>query len=133
MEDPLFLGRQIFKDFYKQAEMDIPMFISDETFNDYYKKGARSWAAFYMMNKDKPEIIQQQGDVLFVDLLKFYSGAKNLELEQQLPPYVVSSKGNPLILFKDAFFEFISDSYADKNIQKAKSPFWNRFLLRSSK
>ena len=133
MEDPLFLGRQIFKDFYKQAEMDIPMFISDETFNDYYKKGARSWAAFYMMNKDKPEIIQQQGDVLFVDLLKFYSGAKNLELEQQLPPYVVSSKGNPLILFKDAFFEFISDAYTDRSIQKAKSPFWNRFLLRSSK
>jgi len=55
--------------------------------------------------------------LLFIDLVKAYGGNKGSDLEQRLPPYVIESKDNPLILYEDRFLEFISSE------NRRESPF----------
>jgi len=124
IDDPLYLGRQIFRDFYARIGEKPPYFISNEPIGDYYKKGAKKWRAFYKMHKDDPNIIRHQDGLLFIDLVKAYGGNKGSDLEQRLPPYVIESKDNPLILYEDRFLEFISSENRRENPFERMKRIW---------
>lgn len=126
IDDPLYLGRRIFRDFYARIGEKPPYFISNEPIGDYYKKGAKKWRAFYKMHKDDPNIIRHQDGLLFIDLVKAYGGNKGSDLEQRLPPYVIESKDNPLILYEDRFLEFISSENRRESPFERMKRIWTR-------
>lgn len=112
IEDPLWLGREIFKEFYRKIGVEVPRFVNEEPIGDYYKIGSEKWRGFYEMHKSDQRIVRidkiNGDEVVFVDLLAVYRERyKTGELEKRVPPYVIKSRGNPLILYKDKFFEFI--------------------------
>jgi len=108
LEDPLYLSRIIFKDMFKFVELPVPEFISDKPRGDYYKTGSIRWNALYSTQPNYFKRMKDSGEnYLVIDLDSIYDVKESKSLQNCIPPSVVKSKGNPLILFEDRFFEFI--------------------------
>ncbi len=108
MEDPLYLSRKIFIDFFNKAGLSIPDFISLKPCGDYYKIGSIEWQAFYLTRKAEfKEMKDREGHYLVIDLKSIYEPKDAEQLKNKLPPSVVKSSGTPLILYKDKFLHFI--------------------------
>jgi hypothetical protein len=108
LEDPLYLSRIIFKDMFKSVELPVPEFISDKPRGDYYKTGSIRWNALYSTQPNYFKKMKDSGEnYLVIDLDSIYDAKESKSLQNCIPPSVVKSKGNPLILFEDRFFEFI--------------------------
>jgi len=108
LEDPLYLSRIVFKDMFKSVELPVPDFISDRPRGDYYKTGSIRWNALYSTQPNYFKRMKDSGEnYLVIDLDSIYDVKESKSLQNCIPPSVVKSKGNPLILFEDRFFEFI--------------------------
>ncbi|MFN3740490.1 MAG: phospholipase D family protein [Thermodesulfovibrionales bacterium] len=108
LEDPLYLSRKIFIDFFGMAGLSIPDFISPKPCGDYYKIGSIEWQAFYLTRKAEfKEMKDSEGHYLVIDLKSIYEAKDAEQLKNKLPPSVVKSSGTPLILYKDKFLHFI--------------------------
>lgn len=108
IEDPLFLSRKIFIDFFNLAEIAPPDFISPKPYGDYYKIGSIEWQAFYLTRKSEFKEMKEGGERYFVvDLKSIYEPKDAEQLKNKLPPSVIKSPGTPLILHKDKFLHFI--------------------------
>lgn len=51
LEDPLFLSRKTFMEFFREAGLNPPDFISTRPCGDYYKIGSIEWQAFYLTKR----------------------------------------------------------------------------------
>ncbi|MFN3603757.1 MAG: phospholipase D family protein [Leptonema sp. (in: bacteria)] len=121
IEDPLYLSRKIFIDFFKIAGFSIPDFISPKPCEDYYKMGSIEWQAFYLTKKAEFKEMREGGErYLVVDLTSLNETRSAEQLKNKLPPSVVKSSGTPLILHKERFFKFIG--------QNEGLGFFNKFL-----
>ncbi len=112
MEDPLWCGRELFRQLYANNLDSIPEFISDKPMGDYYKEGALLWYSLYKREKSIFCVTKKDGEIYFsIDMAKRYQVSREADkLTKKLPPGIIRSSGPILLLYKEKFLSFIGET-----------------------
>ena len=111
-DDPLYIARQIFRDYYSEANMELPAWFPQQPFNDYDTRGRLLWHNTY--NTYAHHFKEQTDGTLFVEINEFCGQPKNREVYcNYLPSGCIVEDGVILVINKVKFLEFIG--WADNN------------------
>ncbi len=111
IEDPLWYGREIFRQIYIENTGGTPKFINDKPIGDYYRTGELQWHSLYRSNKEMFSTFKDGDEVyLTVNMAKEFQAQRDANtLVKKLPPGIVKSSGAVLILYKERFLSFIGE------------------------
>lgn len=119
--DDFLLGtREIFKQYYKDADLPIPKWFPNEPFKDYRNRGATIWRELFISNKHSFDI--RKDNTMFVRVEELTRGTN--KVKNFLPPEVIIEDSTVLILNHEQFMKFIQKK------DETKSGFWKRLLTK---
>ncbi len=111
IDDPLWYGREIFKQIYKETLDESPGFINDRPIGDYYRTGELQWHSLYRSSKEMFTTLKVGDEVyLTVNMAKEFQAVRDANaLVKKLPPGIVKTPGAVLVLYKERFLSFIGE------------------------
>lgn len=114
IEDFLSLARKIFRDYYKECDMEMPHYFPEAPFYDYDERKRHAWRQLYIYNR---AYFHDMGETIRLDiasLLKFATGSNTDKKREQWRNYLDetcwaadTSVGVYWFLKKKEFFNFI--------------------------
>jgi len=120
LDDFIYMGREIFQEYFEQLNIKAPNWFSHKPINDYYTRGKEIWSAKYIQHnkyfthvKNKNEILLDEEKVFGT---KMSANRDKKELLQFLPIGVIIEDKGIVRLNREKFLEFIE--YRDGWINK---------------
>jgi hypothetical protein len=111
LDDFLYLGREIFKDYFAEYKINTPDWFSNTPINDYYLRGKEIWHAKYMQNRKAfKEVVSKNEIILDEEKIfgtKLTASKDKRELIQFLKIGVLKEDKGITKLNRKEFFEFI--------------------------
>lgn len=120
-DDPLWLARKIFKDYFKEFGIQKPEWFPEQPFNDYNNRGRLIWQALYDTH-NRHFSHQIENDTIYVEIENFASAQSKNDRTSKinwLPPECIKEDSHILMLHRRAFLEFICRT--DEAVQKKMS------------
>ncbi|MEM4066930.1 MAG: phospholipase D family protein [Candidatus Micrarchaeaceae archaeon] len=118
--DHLSLAREIFKELYTYAGLEVPAVFPDKPYSDYYVKARTQWLAMFKSSPERfREIKDGKNTYYAIDMVGLTTNAV-VSLKTKLPPSVIKSTDVPLQVHKDKFLQFIGykESYIKRFLAK---------------
>jgi len=119
VEDMLCIARSIFRDYYKEAEMELPSWLPLNMFRDYEERGKRMWRNVFSAERQAFKINEEEGTI-FVDMGEICEMRQKPLFINYLNPVCIQEEGAILVLIKKDFYHFIEHHEIDKNISEVK-------------
>jgi hypothetical protein len=120
LDDFMYMGREIFQEYFDELSIKTPTWFSHKPINDYYTRGKDIWSAKYIQHnkyfthvKNKNEILLDEERVFGT---KMSANRDKKELLQFLPIGVIIEDKGIVRLNREKFLEFIE--YQDSWINK---------------
>jgi len=105
----LYSAREIFLEYYDQADMEPPSYFPRKKFEDYQELARKEWLNIFQFRKDAFEINEKENTVRF-DIDQFVKLRERQTLINMLPNEEIVSDTNILVIKKDIFFDFLGIS-----------------------
>ncbi|GAB6183973.1 phospholipase D family protein [Thermodesulfovibrio hydrogeniphilus] len=104
--DFLWVGREVFKEYFKELDMSTPFWFNSEPLRDYYSRGKNIWRMLYIRKKE-----------IFEELARENKIVVKLDMEKRdrddyifyLPPETIIEDKGLLVLNREKFLEFINE------------------------
>lgn len=114
INDFLYLGREIFKEYFQETGMQAPAWFTEEPFNDYYNRGKEIWERIYDMQKSGFTYRKNKNEIIIDESILAQQGfgnKKKTELLEYLPIGVLVEDKGMVRLNAEKFFEFTGQKH----------------------
>lgn len=110
--DYLYIAREIFREYYKQAEIAVPDYFPRELYRDYESRGRNMWKTLYIQTKEHFSYEPKKGDreaTLTVNLKDLTTGNKDTQVYMNYlrQDILVEEAGVYVVLRANAFCDWI--------------------------
>lgn len=106
VQDPLYIARHIFKQYYQDAYLDLPKWFPETPFIDYEERGRKLWQNTF---KAYPQAFKEHtDDTIFVETSEFCQNSPERQTYiDYLNPACIHEDNVILVLSKKDFYKFI--------------------------
>jgi hypothetical protein len=113
VDDVLSVAREIFVEYYKEADLELPKWFPNTIFNDYEERGKRIWKSIFNAHQEFFKI-NEASNSIFIDINKFAPTEKQRNtLVQFLNSSTTQEDSAILVVRKEPFYKFIG--YEENN------------------